>query len=510
MITSPFALLRFAATLHPARVAIEDGDRCLTYEELHENTLSKAAELASAGIGRGDRVAIHLRKSLEEVVATLAISALGAVFVNVNYQWTARQALHIAKDCAASLLLTDSRRVEPLREALGELAMPVIEFTLDAEREGLRQVLTCHSSISGDLAALLYTSGSTGAPKGVMVTNRNLLDGGRIVAEYLGLVSDDRILSVPPFSFDYGLNQLISALEAGCTLVLHKVPMATEIRSALSNRKISVLPLVSPSWVQIIRLLKDSGDSVPTLRVATNTGGRIPREDLRHVPELFPGAQFFLMYGLTEAFRSTYLPPHLFESKLGALGIAVPDNEIFVVDPERGLCGPGEQGELLHRGSLVSRGYWGRPDLTRERIRPNPHLAGLIGDEPLVHSGDLVRLDADGILWFVGRSDDMIKCSGYRISPTEIEDVLAACAGVNESMAFGFDDDMLGQVVFLVCAGSADGEAILAYCRRELPSYMVPARIFPWQGAFPRTSSGKVDRQAVRKETLTSMEMVVT
>jgi acyl-CoA synthetase (AMP-forming)/AMP-acid ligase II len=516
LVNSIYALLEQRASQHPGKVALVHDGAAMTYGELLAEVRRHAVLLHRLGVGRGCRVGIHLRKSIPEVVATLSTAALGAVFVNITYQWTSRQARHIVEDCGIRHIVTDGAKAASLAV---ELPASLIDRFVVTDAGGAGDRITpwndaadgaderafAYDPISNDLAALLYTSGSTGSPKGVMVTQRNLLDGARIVSSYLGLEPTDRILSVPPFSFDYGLNQLIDALWVGATLVLQAVPLPAEILDAVERHEVTVLPLVAPSWVQVIQLLQESPRGLPALRTCTNTGGKIPTDLLAHVPSLLGQARFFLMYGLTEAFRSTYLPPELFREKMGAIGRAIPDNEIFVVDPERGICGPNEPGELIHRGCLVSRGYWGRPDLTAERVHPNPHLRPLIGDEPVVHSGDLVRRDEDGILWFLARRDEMIKCSGYRISPTEVEDIVAGCPGVREAIAFGVDDRALGQVVHIAVACSDDGttvDSILAFCRRNMPSYMVPAVVHARGAALPRTGNGKLDRVRIRNDCL--------
>jgi acyl-CoA synthetase (AMP-forming)/AMP-acid ligase II len=218
------------------------------------------------------------------------------------------------------------------------------------------------------------------------------------------------------------------------------------------------------------------------------------------MPEVLPGVSIYLMYGLTESFRSTYLPPDQFERKKGSMGYAIPEVRIFVVDPERGVCGPGETGELVHTGKLISRGYWRDPEATESRIRPCEHLRDVLGDEKVVFSGDLVRTDEDGCLWFEGRRDDMIKCSGYRLSPTEVEDVAYSSGMITAAVAFGVPDPLLGQRVHLAVehegAGAIDLDALLTFCRRGMPSYMVP-ELHAWPGRMPRTVSGKLDRKTV-------------
>lgn len=512
-LNSVYVLLRSQAARRAEFSAIEFQGGTLSYQELLCEVDRHASLLRNLGVGRGDRVGIHLQKSPEEVVATLAIAALGAVFVNINYQWSASQVRHVLNDCDICVLITDTRKTDALAELLNlstlrsvvitDLIGPHDRFVSWDHVAGPFDWDRGYQPLSTDLAALLYTSGSTGTPKGVMVTQRNLLDGARVVCQYLELEESDRILSVPPFNFDYGLNQLIDVLWLGATLVLQATPLPVEIVRAVDRHRITVLPLVAPSWIQVLRVLDDEPMTIRPLRIATNTGGKIPTGLLNEVPRLLPKVSFFLMYGLTEAFRSTYLPPVWFQQKAGAIGIAVPDNEIFVVDPERGICGPNETGELLHRGCLVTRGYWGRPDLSAQKIRPNPHLRELIGDEPVVHSGDLVRLDDDGVCWFVGRLDNMIKCSGFRISPTEVEDLLSAIDGVIEVIAFGVEDDELGQVVHVAAyveAQITEEKLLVQQCRKTMPNYMQPRRIYLQRAPFPRTSTGKLDRQAIIEE----------
>jgi acyl-CoA synthetase (AMP-forming)/AMP-acid ligase II len=217
------------------------------------------------------------------------------------------------------------------------------------------------------------------------------------------------------------------------------------------------------------------------------------------MPQVFPQVNIYLMYGLTEAFRSTFLAPAKFEAKMGAIGQAIPGNEVFIVKPGVGLAKPGEEGELVHRGPLVSMGYWGRPEVTREKIRPCPELASLIGNEPVVFSGDTVRIDADGDLWFVARNDAMIKTSGFRVSPDEVEDLVSRSGLVEDVVAFAVDDDELGQVVHVAVTPfpGVGKERLMQHCRAVMPPYMLPRELHLWDGSMPRTSSGKLSRPEV-------------
>jgi acyl-CoA synthetase (AMP-forming)/AMP-acid ligase II len=430
--------------------------------------------------------------------------------VNINYAWVTDQLEYIVRDCGIRALFTDGRKLASIMKSsvLADLGQVIVR----GARDGGGQVVIWEDlpeandlppcpSIDTDLAALLYTSGSTGKPKGVMFTHQNIVMGARIVAKYLGNTCGDRILSLLPLSFDYGLNQIMTMFLVGGSVVLQPVSLPAEIIKTVVQHQVTGVALVAPSWTQVVQYLHDVPTTFPALRYITNSGGKIPRNALALMPGLFPGVEIFLMYGLTEAFRSTYLPPCLFEAKMGSIGRAIPNTEIYVVHPEDGVCGPGQQGELIHRGSLITLGYWNNPEATNEKLRVNPHLMPLIGEEKVLHSGDTVRVDEDGFLWFVGRADSMIKCSGFRLSPTEVEDLLCGFEGVADAVAYGVDDDALGQVVHAVIALHADapieGSALKRYCMQKMANYMVPRAVRVHPGTMPRTGNGKIDRQAV-------------
>lgn len=490
--------------------ALIHDDVRVSYADLAGECARVAAWLQQVGAQRGDRIVLHLPKSIEEVVATFASSMVRGVFVNVNWQLKPIQLEHVRVDCGARFLITDAARARRL--AAAGVLQRFDHVLVRGDAEDLARVTTWDAlppaaasftdrPIGADLAALLYTSGSTGRPKGVMVTHDNLIQGAASVARYLGNSSGDRVLGLLPLSFDYGLSQLTTMCLVGGAVVLQPVSMPPEIVATIHRHAVTGMAAVPTIWTQFVRYLEQEPEptALPSLRYITNSGGKIPDAILRSLPAVLPAPDVFLMYGLTEAFRSTYLPPALFHQKMGSMGRAIPNVEIFVVG-ERGLCRPGEPGELVHRGALISRGYWGDPELTAARIRVNEHLRHLIGEEKVLHSGDIVTLDEDGYLWFVGRNDHLIKSSGVRISPTEVEELVYDSRLVDEAVAFGMPDELLGEVVHLAVsvAGSADARARLErYCRTSMPGHMVPARIWLWEGAMPRTSSGKLDRSTV-------------
>lgn len=357
--------------------------------------------------------------------------------------------------------------------------------------------------IEKDLAAILYTSGSSGKPKGVMLNHAQIIAGSSIVASYLEITHTDRILAILPFSFDAGLNQLMTAFQQGGTLVLMTFIFAREIIQTLLTERITGLAGVPSLW----SLLAQSNSTLqryafPNLRYIANTGGRMPQSVLRVLRQALPATKIFLMYGLTEAFRSTYLPPEELDRRPTSIGKAIPNTEILVINERGQLCQPGEAGELVHRGPTVGMGYWAQPDLTARVFRPHPFLRPELGDgERVCYSGDLVRMDEEGFLYFIGRRDNMIKSAGFRISPTEVEEVLFQSRKLREAAVIGIPDEVLGQAVKALVV-PADGEAVspedlIAFCAETLPRYMVPKSV-EILDSLPKTPSGKIDYPALR------------
>jgi acyl-CoA ligase (AMP-forming) (exosortase A-associated) len=361
-----------------------------------------------------------------------------------------------------------------------------------------------HRAIDQDMAAILYTSGSTGRPKGIVLSHRNVVAGAESVAEYLELTQADRLLAVLPLSFDYGMNQLTTmCLVGGLTVLLNHL-FPRDIVTAVAKERITGLAAVPPLWIQLSQL-PWPGSVGEHLRYLTNSGGHLPKETLRALRSALPGTRPFLMYGLTEAFRSTYLPPAEIDRRPDSMGKAIPNAEIFVVRPDGTPCAPHEPGELVHRGAHVSLGYWNDAARTAERFKPAP------GQDPrlpltelAVWSGDTVRMDEDGYLYFVGRSDEMIKTSGYRVSPTELEEAIYAMNLVGEVAAFGVTHPQLGQAIVVVAAErlrpDVTAEAIRTECQKRLPTFQVPQHIEIVPTALPRNPNGKIDRKQLATE----------
>jgi acyl-CoA ligase (AMP-forming) (exosortase A-associated) len=358
--------------------------------------------------------------------------------------------------------------------------------------------------VDTDVVAILYTSGSTGRPKGVVISHRNMVTGAKSVAEYLENTRADRLLAVLPFSFDYGFSQLTTAFLTGASVSLIDHLFARDVVTAVARDRITGLAAVPPLWIQLAEL-DWPADATEHLRYITNSGGRMPAATLAKLRRSLPRTRPFLMYGLTEAFRGTYLPPEEIDRRPDSIGRAIPNAEILVVRPDGSPCDDDEPGELVQRGSLVALGYWNDSAKTAERFRPLPaQRSELPLPEIAVWSGDTVRRDADGYLYYVGRRDEMIKTSGYRVSPTEIEEVVYGSSLVSDVVAVAAPHASLGEGIVLVAApGSqagtdemANSSALLGYCRQQLPTFMVPHHI-AWLSELPRNPNGKFDRPAL-------------
>jgi acyl-CoA ligase (AMP-forming) (exosortase A-associated) len=506
-------LLDAAVAEHGDRTALVDGDVQLTYAEVAARAGSLAAALVDAGVAKGDRVGIYLDKNWQSVVAMLGASRAGAAFVNVNAALKAAQVGYIATDCDIKVLIAGSDKLTSLPADLVPTVFHVGARPTDrpASRDFDEAVAASgvnprRGLIETDLATILYTSGSTGMPKGVAFSQRNLVVGAEIVSSYLENTRDDRILSVLPFSFDYGLNQLTTAIRVGAALVLQRSQLPGDLLRSLRRHEITGVAGVPPVWSLLLRNEKSLEETpLSTLRYITNSGGRIPQANLDRLRRVLPGTKIFLMYGLTEAFRSTFLPPDEIDRGSECIGKPIPNTEILVIKDGR-AAEPGEVGELVHRGPTVALGYWGNPAETERRYRPNPLAPPeLLDVERVVYSGDLVRRDEDGYLYFVGRNDAMIKSGGFRISPEEVENLLIASGLVHEACAFGAPDpdEVVGEVVIATLSlragvGPDEVAKIRQYLVANAPTYMVPREIVVVD-ELPRGATGKIDRPAVAR-----------
>lgn len=504
----------------PDATAIVHRQTSLDYASLARLIESTARGLMALGLNRSERVAVYLPKRTETVTALFGTALGGGVFVPINPLLKPEQVAYILRDCNVRVLVTAGNRAELLEPLLADCpdlhSIVLVDGTASTSHaiRHLRfidwaELLASESGrvpargIDIDMVAILYTSGSTGKPKGVVLSHRNMLAGARSVAEYLDNRADDRILAVLPFSFDYGLSQLTTAFVAGSRVVLMEYLLPRDVATMVAREAITGLAAVPPMWVQLARQNWPAA-AVDSLRYFTNSGGTMPRATLAALRHALPKTTPYLMYGLTEAFRSTYLPPTEIDRRPDSIGKAIPNAEILVVREDGTPCAPGEPGELVHRGALVALGYWNDPAKTAERFRPVPgQNPGLPLTELAVWSGDTVRMDDEGFLYFIGRKDDMIKTSGYRVSPTEIEEVLYSSGQAAEAAALGIPHPTLGQAVVAVIKPlryPCNESELIAHCKRHLPNFMVPLQFIARPADLPRNPNGKIDRKALAEE----------
>ncbi|MBL8599198.1 MAG: AMP-binding protein [Devosia sp.] len=486
------------------KTALVAGTTRLSYAELDAMSDRLAAGLKARGVGRDDRVLVFLDNCWEAAVAIFATLKAGATFSPINASTKADKLAYIAANCDARAIISQPRLAGIVTEATGlGASFPLVVLTdphpglPDAADFGALLetpvTLPLNTGIDVDLAMLIYTSGSTGRPKGVMMTHRNIEAAAASITTYLENTPDDIILNVLPLAFDYGLYQLLMSVKIGATLVLEKsfaFPQA--IFATMRNEKVTGFPLV-PTMAAMILNMKDlAPGSFPDLRYISNTAAALPPAHIARLREVLPGTTIFSMYGLTECKRCTYLPPARLDDKTGSVGVAIPNTEAFVVDDDGRRVAPGEVGQLVIRGPHVMQGYWANPEATAKALRPGPNSW-----EKVLYTGDLFYADADGFLYFVGRTDDIIKTRGEKVAPKEVEAVLSACPGVVESVVVGRSDPVLGQSIHAIVVASDPAlteRDVIRHCARALEEFMVPKSV-EFRDSLPKTDTGKVSRR---------------
>ena len=517
------SFLEESAARWPDKTAIVCGRRRTTFAQLETAANRLAHGLAARGVDRRDRVVIHMGNSVETVVSLFAVLKTGAVFAIVNPSTKTRKLAHILNHCRASALIAPMRRLArheglwdraehlktivvtgPAKEVgggVGDLAdnAPADAVSLDwlTAEHVARTTPPRKHNIDVDLAALVYTSGTTGNPKGVMLTHRNMVAAAESVVDYLKFAHDDVVLSVLPLAFGYGLYQVLMGVKVGATVILERsftYPHA--VMNRLVDERVNGMPLV-PTMMAVLLQLDLSAYDLSHLRYITNAGAALPTDYVRRVRKLLPHVDVYSMYGQTECKRVCFLPPEEIDRRPDSVGKAMPNTEAYVVDASGRKAGPGEVGELVVRGAHVMAGYWEMPKETAEALGPGP-LPG----ERVLYTGDLFRTDRDGYLYFVSRKDDIIKSRGEKVSPKEIENVLCEHPAIAEAAVFGTPDKVLGEAICAVVVpreGQRPAEAdVLRHCARHLEDLMVPHTV-QFRDALPRTDNGKVDKKALRR-----------
>lgn len=475
-------------------------DKVLTFADARDRIGALAGWL-SANLSQGARVASWVAKTELACLIPLAAARAGVVHVPINPLLKRAQVAHILADCGASMLIGTKARMASLE--VRDIPEGCVRLTEGEAWQSIDEVaehLAPSSHDPDDLVAILYTSGSTGSPKGVMLSHANLWLGAVSVAHYLGIGADDVTLAVLPLSFDYGQNQLLSTWYAGGSVVPLDYLFAKDVAKACAKHGVTTLAAVPPLWVQLLEV-EWPAEAVASMRRLTNSGGALTVEVVSGLQDKFAQSKIFPMYGLTEAFRSTYLDPELVDEFPTSMGRAIPFAEILVIDDQGQVCEPEQEGELVHCGPLVAQGYWNDPKRTAERFKPAPAASSYGGTA--VWSGDRVMRAENGLLYFVGRRDAMIKSSGNRISPQEIESVALSTGIVSEAVALGVADERLGHAIHLIVRASPGHEevekALQKALARDLPNFMQP-HVIHWRDAMPLNPNGKIDRTSLARE----------
>jgi amino acid adenylation domain-containing protein len=504
-------LLREPRTGFSSKVAVVVEGRPYTYGELADQAKRLSAALRARGLERGDRVAIYMDNTWPCIVSVYATLLAGGVFSIVNPQTKADKLEFILNDSGARILLTDAHLAKEYEPALPNVkhALAVIASgqlpggsSIEAFDEVLRSSAPGAPSqavIPCDLAALIYTSGSTGNPKGVMQTHQSMMFAAGSLTEYLRLTADDRILCVLPLAFDYGLYQLLMTIHLGATLILERsFTYPAQIFARMREHAVTVFPGVPTIYAMLISSHGRTPLEFPHVTRVTNTAAALPDDFVVKLREIFPNALIYKMYGLTECKRVCYLEPELAERKPGSVGRAIPGTEIYLLTSDGKPVPAGETGILYVRGPHVMVGYWNRPDLTDHMLKP-----GKLPGERVLCTQDFFRMDADGFLYFQGRSDDIIKTRGEKVSPVEVENAIHSIPGVREAAVVGIPDPLLGQAIraYVVVepeAGLTD-KALRVACAARLENFMVPKE-FVFKNELPKTATNKVSKKILLEE----------
>lgn len=492
----------------PDKIVVLCKTRSATFSQLHLEALATAECLREIGIEPGDRIGICMEKTLDQISVILGVLFANAVVVPILPRLKQPNIQHIIENSGMVALVTDSDRMNEVVEFADITKLIVGHGELDRDWPNLPYLRRFvrpqmfFDRISSDNAAIIYSSGSTGRPKGILISHRNLADGADIVAEYLGTNEEDRICCVLSFNFDYGLNQIWQTIRKGATLYLHNLALPNDLFALLAAERITALPvmpvIITKMFDKRLKLATGSHD-FSYLRYVCSTGGRLSDAMLHDLKTTFPSAKIYSMFGLTEAFRSTYLDPSKIESHPTSIGKAIPDNQVFVFDENGEECPPNVVGELVHRGATVTKGYWHDPENTARVFRPHPWFPG----ETLVFSGDKVKRDEEGYLYFVARGDEMIKTKGFRVSPTEVEAEVVRHPEIVDAVAFAVPNIEVGEDVacaYTTVTRQPVPEQILKqYLKLHLPNHMVPAFLIHFE-SFPITgNAGKLDRKAIKQ-----------
>lgn len=507
--------LELAAARQPHKVALVYRGARVTYLELEHQANALAHALVAGGVARGDRVLIFGDNTIEMAVAIWATLKANAVICVVNPLTKADKLAHLLRECGPSALITQAQLVPIIDEVVPKASSVRLTIVAGAFDCALLPraphivpwdaALAVHEHaappprrcIDLDLAAIIHTSGTTGEPKGVMLTHLNMLSAAASVSAYLGLRDDDVIINVLPLAFTYGLYQLLLTCRAQARLVLERsFAYPAQVLNLMAAERVTVFPGVPTLFAMLAEMKTLKDIDLTSIRFVTSAAATLTGKHIQALRGFFPGAAIFSMYGQTECKRCTYLPPEDLERKPDSVGIPIPNTELWIVDEQDQKLGPNQVGQLVIRGATVMMGYWGKPEATAQKLRPGP-----VEGERVLYTGDLCRLDEEGYLYFISRMDDIIKSRGEKVAPKEVECVLTDISGVREAAVIGVDDPLLGQAVkaFVVCDQGVTliNKDLMRECQQRLESFMVPKylEIVP---ELPKTNTGKIIKTGLK------------
>ncbi|WP_024955657.1 AMP-binding protein [Sulfurospirillum arcachonense] len=514
------SLIERANRKTPTSIAVIDSKQQLTYNELFTKVNQVAHYLSELELSKGSRIGIYSYKNAEQVIAILAIMSTDYIFVPISRLLKPEQVEHIINDCGITCIITDKAKLKNIDEVNYNGTIITYEAT-NREIVSFEEIYKCctkkyECNIGGHSnATITYSFGSSGFPKGIVITHRNLVDSARVASQYLEIQSDDVISGILPFTFDYGLNQICSAIYKRATLAVHSMLLASDFFNHVLNDKVTIIPLMP---IHITQMFDDTSMRVPNpqllanVRKITSSGGKITDKMIKDIDAHYPNAQFYSMHGLTEAFRSTYLDPSQLKIRPESIGKPIPDVEIYIVNENGEECKPREIGELVHRGGYIYKGYWNAKEQTDKLYKSIKvlekvvNLEGDLTDEIVVCSGDYVYKDEEGYIYFVSRKDDMIKSCGFRISPYEIERVVYNnLPFVKECAVFSVENEKIEEEIIMAYSASKEvaKNEILFELKKHLPNHMIPVTIL-YKQKLPQTSpsSGKIDKEVLKKEVL--------
>lgn len=498
---------------HPEKNAVIVEGKHFTYASLYDASTRLSNALVKRGVKRGDRVGIYMENTWPCVVSIYGILLAGGVFFTINPQTKADKLAFLLNNSESKLLLTDSKLEKVYLQALKKSLfvkniilsgkyindVNLKNITIETFDEVISENEPIDSPvhvIPNDLAALIYTSGSTGLPKGVMQTHQSMVFAAWSLIEYQRLSENDRILLVMPIAFDYGLYQLLMTIKLGATLIIERsFVYPLKVYQRMEEQLVTVFPAVPTIFAMMISAHKKKKLCFPSITRITNTAAALPDDFIPSLQDIFPNALIYKMYGLTECKRVCYLEPELVNKNPGSVGRAIPGTDVFLLSAEGNHVPAGKPGILHVRGPHIMAGYWKDPERTAKMLK-----VGEIPGERVLCTHDIFKMDEDGLLYFIGRSDDIIKTRGEKVSPVEVENVLHGIEGVKEVVVIGVKDDVLGQAIkaFIVLEAGTDlnDKKIKKYCLLHLENFMVPSEIIIMD-ELPKTDNGKIDKKRV-------------